>query len=348
MKLAPIMSAASALLISACVSNPPMTYRYMPATGFVSVTVIESLACDSNDKVLYRSIAPPTITPGYQAAEGDAWTVTIQDANRNVANTDFTFTRWDDGRLKGINSVATGQGAEIIKAAIAVVGAVVGAGAPSEPTDGKICTELKAINKDGTVAITYTRTALFSEFPAPSAGDLSADLSIPEGSSSSEIFGRLQKLAHFDQFNLTLKRLNTDLTPAKPVTKPSENDYIMLDLQKVELGELSVTRRGAAIASVKVLIPSPKKEDKWQLPIPRAKAFGKSTFAVTLAESGIVTSIQYAKDTGSTNALGAAGALGDAATHSQSEKLAALKLEDDVIAENNRHVQCLAQKPECK
>jgi len=65
----------------------------------------------------------------------------------------------------------------------------------------------------------------------------------------------------------------------------------------------------------------------WVLPIPKPKAFGKSTFALSVAESGAVTSIEYAKTSGSPGVFDVVSAgVGAVPGNSAADKLAREKL----------------------
>jgi hypothetical protein len=64
----------------------------------------------------------------------------------------------------------------------------------------------------------------------------------------------------------------------------------------------------------------------------------------------MVTSVQYAKESGLPGAmdvLSAAATAGAAVPSTDAERLAALKAQDDLIVENNRHAKCLAQPDKC-
>ena len=67
------------------------------------------------------------------------------------------------------------------------------------------------------------------------------------------------------------------------------------------------------------------------------------------AESGALTSVQYATNTGAGQALNvAASALTALQGETTAQKVAAVKAEADLIAQQQRLVQCLADPPSCK
>ena len=342
--------AALSLLVGSCASVPPVVYQYSPAMGVVTISVVQALACTTDQTRLIISNTQPTVNVSYQAStDGKPWSVSVA-AGSEAANADFTLTRWDDGRLKSINSVSTGQGSTIAKdlvtfggALATVVGEIPAPTAPPPPVL-KICTELKLLNKDSVVSITYSdqfRLADLTDSPQfIKAAALSADL-----------FDQLKGLQHIGPMSVSMTQKAYDTKPAiHQVSAGDRNDYFWLKLQSVRFGELRVSdQKGAAMSTTQVLIPSTDDQQAWELPIPKSRAFGKSTFALSVSESGLVTSVEYARETGVPGALEAAGSgLSAFAPSSASEKLSALKTQDDLIAENNRHALCLAQPENCK
>ena len=85
------------------------------------------------------------------------------------------------------------------------------------------------------------------------------------------------------------------------------------------------------------------------LPIPTPVLFGKELTAVSFAESGALTSVQFTSNTGVGQALNVVNA-GEQALKPESiqQKAADLKAEADVIAQQQRLVGCLADPKNCK
>jgi hypothetical protein len=87
----------------------------------------------------------------------------------------------------------------------------------------------------------------------------------------------------------------------------------------------------------------------YQLPVPRAAAFGKQTFGAAFAESGALTSVQYVSNSGAAGALGSANSLATIAQgETTSAKVAEVKAEADLIAQQQRLLQCQADPKSCK
>ena len=84
-------------------------------------------------------------------------------------------------------------------------------------------------------------------------------------------------------------------------------------------------------------------------PIPAAAAFGKEVFAVTFADSGALSSVQYVSNTGTGQVLNVANAgLTAFKPETTAQKAAAVQAEADLIAQQQRLVQCLADPSSCK
>lgn len=344
MKILPTALALAPL--GACTTVPAMEYRYAPAVGVTTISVVQSLACSTDDQTLVISNAQPIITATYQADRSQTpWSVTIKNDNSNLADTNFTMGWWDDGRLKSVNSAATGQGTAAIKALVSLVGTALTVGSPRGSKTAvplKICTELKRLNKDGVVAITYTR-----QFDLASLN--SSHQEIPPSSSSSDLYADLNALRTIGPMTATLSLSPFDTRPAIPQVAEADQHFIWLKLQKVQYGTLEVyDQQGKPISSTQIVVPDNQLAHAWSLPIPKAKPFGNGTFGVAVAESGMVTSVSYAKNASMPAALdvlnAAATSLGP---RTDADRLAALKAQDDLIVENNRHARCVAQQDQC-
>ncbi len=94
------------------------------------------------------------------------------------------------------------------------------------------------------------------------------------------------------------------------------------------------------------MVPSPK---TYLLPIPKAALFGKQNFALSLADSGAVTAIEYGKATGAAGPLNVLGAAATAAApDSTAAKAAEVKAQADLIAQQQRLTRCQAHPAQCQ
>ncbi len=338
-------------VLSGCAIIPPTDYQYFPSKGAVSVTVVQSLACSVSNKVFVVQNAQPTIAVSYAADfNQNPWVFKASGDDNTLADTDVTFARYDDGRLKSVNSVATGQGEAVLKDVVsiaAVAALVVGKADDAGPNQNDdLCTKIHDMNKDGVVSITYATS------PPLEFSKLSKDVptNVLASSGSSDLYAIISKFRKIGPMQVFLDVSTKDTQPVKTHVKDSDaKDYAPLRLQAVNFGILTVKdAQGATIAQQAVLIPNTDKAKGWDLPVPRAKTFGKSTFGLAVGESGSITSIEYAKTSGAPGVMNVLSAAATAATpETTASKAAEVKAESDLIVQNNRHAKCLAQPDLC-
>lgn len=86
-------------------------------------------------------------------------------------------------------------------------------------------------------------------------------------------------------------------------------------------------------------------EYEYKVPIPKAAWIGKRIFELAVGPSGAITKIGYTKDTGAGQAIGVGQHVLE--TFGPAERLAALRLEADIIAAQQRLVTCHANPTDC-
>jgi hypothetical protein len=146
--------------------------------------------------------------------------------------------------------------------------------------------------------------------------------------------------------------------PLKPVVYSEQAGDVLLKLRQPGTASIFVTggegvvctkHGGKATVLWQGKVPVSQFGTEYGLPVPRAVMFGKQAFAVSIAESGAIGSLQYASNTGAAQAMGAGSAAltalqGETAT----QKAAELKAQADVIAQQQRWVTCNADPKNCK
>jgi hypothetical protein len=86
----------------------------------------------------------------------------------------------------------------------------------------------------------------------------------------------------------------------------------------------------------------------YNVPLPQAAAFGKVSFALTLADSGAITALTYGQVSGAAAPSNLAAAAAAAAKPPDAaERAAALKSEADEIAQTARVARCRASPADC-
>jgi hypothetical protein len=235
--------------------------------------------------------------------------------------------------LKSVNASSTGQGEAALKAALAtakIALAVVAAAAPIPPE--RLC---KVVDDNGggkPLTLTYTGVMPFPRPPTEGYVIVQPDIN------STTLHDLLK--ARLPEFRL---RLASKTPMSRPVSGATGTPGITLsEIQNVTL---EVTAAGKQIWTQQFVVPAPT---TYRLPVPKAAAFGKQTFALTLSDAGQITSISYGKESGTPSALTAAGEVGTAvAPESPSESAAAAKAQADEIAQRERLARCLANPSGC-
>jgi hypothetical protein len=135
---------------------------------------------------------------------------------------------------------------------------------------------------------------------------------------------------------------------------PDAGDYVKLTLQQPATISLKISARQTCAAkdgarliwSGDVILAH--MGQTFTLPIPKAALFGKSAFAIALGESGAITTLQYAKETGVAQVLNVAGAaVPSLQGPTAAQRAADIKAEADLIAAQERLVRCLANRVAC-
>jgi hypothetical protein len=125
-----------------------------------------------------------------------------------------------------------------------------------------------------------------------------------------------------------------------------DGNYVNLELQTIAVADLIITADNRPIFRSNVLIPTPQ---SYYLPIPAAALFGAQKLVLSFAESGLVTQIDYSKNTGLAGAANAANGIVTAVTpESASAKASDVKAQADLLAQQARLHRCLTNPATCQ
>jgi hypothetical protein len=317
-----------------CASIPDVTYTYYPAKWSTIVSVTQTVGCNAA-KTEVVVLNTPSVTTAYSSNLDKPFKIRIKDLESLSADIEMTMGFTDDGRLKSINQNTTGQGEAIIKSAVSLATAV-GAMAILKTTKvEKIpeCSEIDSWGGNKPVTLVY-RVTIESD-------KLEKTIPLDAAPESKRLYEILEKI---------LPKLEVDLVEAHDMKSgPSyggdSRDVVFLALQKAGFLDISIrsSHDPKPIGRARIVIP---KDDTYELPIPKAALFGKQTFSVVLNEAGAVTSVGYGKNVGVAGALNALGAI--AGTQTATTEAADLKAQADLIAQQQRLVQCQTKPDQCK
>ncbi len=327
---------ASLLLVSGCASLPDMTYNYYSAQGTARVEVVRTFDCSTDKTRLVMVTAPPSVKSEYSAnyTKGQI-PLNPRGSAGDLSDLDFTIAFYEDGRLKSINSETTGQGEKIVQAVLGVAKAAVGfvGGGADEATVLSECTALADWGKGKPVSITFSKELELSR----------ANTSLVNLDPAPEIMSLFHRLNQ----SSPQARLSLESAPLQPASLANGDmtDYLTLNLQKVYPATIEVLIDGTPIWDGATLVPT---DETYQIPLPQAGAFGTTKFAITVAESGAVTSLTYARGSGAAAAANSAAGVLNGVSQSAAERAAELEAEADVIAQSQRLARCRAQPENCE
>ena len=335
-----------AVLASGCASLPDATIQYRLPKSTFDVMATRIIACDAAG-MLVDSLSA-TVKSNYIAA-GTAYKLSLTSLKGQLSDQDLKVERFEDGRLKSINSTAQGQGAEVVKSALAVAAAAAGWLGLKPPTVDKAKCDLIeswAGGKGKPLTLTY-RSLIDPDDPD------SIEL-VPTGATGvyiSKLDVFLPSIeSSFDEF---------DDEPPAPVifaggsASCQDKPEPLVDDRTTSICAL---QPGTAMLSLQIgstilwqgLLQVPELGTYYRLPIMKPRPFGKEVMAATFAESGALLSIQYVANTGAAQSLSSTAGLYDAFHQTSVEKAAQLKADADVLAQQQRLVICRADPNSCK
>ncbi len=353
-----LLACAAALASAGCASLPDVTLQYRLATWNAGVKAVLTLGCLPSG-----GEAPPTLlvahsvtaSVGY-AADPDpkaAVAIRLADLDAWTSDTDLKITFTDDGRLKTINSTSTGQGEAVVKAFVAAAAsfsAFKTKPSPPQPqgmTDGPPrqtpCEVLarRGLIKDP-VTLSYRITNLRDHLGRQG-------LAYEPASDSQVLHDALKDSIGFPTLSLDVGTVVPEDLRVAASAAALEQATVHLPLQRT--GRLSLTTRirddaaGKPIDTRIVVVPM---AERYSLPVPKPALFGKVSFSLTLSEAGRILEAGYGKSAGAAAAAGALGSLAAADTQATNAETAALKAEADLMAQQQRLVNCRLKPAECK
>jgi len=414
MRIGIVVYVAALTLLASCASTPQGSTSYYFPKAETQLVITQTLSCNAKGDRLREvvTVTPTTIYTADLSLSRGVFEPRRIDGALADASVSLTFT--DDGRLAGINTTSTGQGATIIKDIIGVAKAAGIAVAAADidrynakqacvkikdyaskatPTKNPVAAgadvkKRKAAGADGdkqqaqaedakktedgggaadaaaTVTLTYARTFQYGKL---AAGGLSLGIRDPSlkdpPAPALEIKPDAGSISVYNELIHQIPNLAFALSIVSPATKmeaaqwsgASKSDY-SLKLNSVALSTLSLDgpvgdleHRGE-VWKGQLAIPLSAEEDRYDLPIPKAKLFGTQKFALTLSNYGSITKLEYSKTI--SDALTAADSVGTAVATAMkpptaAQQAAALQSQADLIYQQQRLASCEAEPGKC-
>ena len=343
-----------------------MTVHYFLPRVDLDVTVKKTVTCDPNNQIF--TVLSATHDPAYSASSP----ATDKDAVQQIdigrldgffSDADLGLSFTEDGRLAGLNVATTGEAGEIVKSAIALAApianglriAMAQAEGPNRYQEmAEACAKIAMWGKDKTLTLTYSAAIPFAS-PNGSSGEMVADPS--SATYDQELRGQIGNVCWTAGRSATRIPMGLDTANA-----PSGSVALVLRqpaIARVEIDNWDQPTCGKPL-QYQTDLPPPNKTVVWsgdvEVPqhgrlydvlIPKAAAFGKQSFTLTLSDAGTVTELKYGKTNGVAQAMGSAKSLEDATTESAAERAQRASDEEKAIAAQERLAACRADHSKC-
>lgn len=340
-------SIGAALLAAACSSIPDVEYSYYLPTSSTKITVTQTADCDSAGKRVVV-LSTPAASTAYAADVGaPPVTVRIKDIEGAIgpfADSDASFSFTEDGRLKSINQNTAGQGENVVKSAVSLVGALAplgGGPAKSAATPLSECDTIKAFGGGKPVTLTYVSDSIDLAKPKPLLREGSFEIKLTPTPDSEFLYGKLSKqlpvlVAYAKQFRSTHR--------AQGFSGASVPGDVSIVLRDTAVYSIKVKSDGQTIYAANATVPL---NSTYALPIPRAALFGKQNFSLQLTDAGAIQQIDYGKGSGASAGLNAVTAVVNQVEPSAAQRVQDLKNQNDLIAQQARSVRCKTNPTSC-
>lgn len=334
------IAAAAALtsVLGGCAHLPDVTVGYYLAQSNLRFKVLRTVVCDASNNLIVVNAATPAVT---HSADRDQFvSLPLARLKGAFSDTDLKFDFFEDGRLKNINAATTGEGEDILKSAVTVAAALAAGpgirrGFPTE------CAFIKSVNGGKPISLAYEGDVDTGKGPR-------VRQAIPADPASASYAEKLASAIG----GVCATVAETEVSKA-PLTHAANSTDVLLRARQPGLARIVVSA-GAANDCASDMIWEGKLRiaqlgTAYSIPIPPAATFGKQVFAASFQESGALTSVQYASGTGAGQVFNAANtALGALAGESTARQAAQVKAEADLIVQQQRLAQCVADPASCR
>jgi len=333
-KLGMLWAISIAFVASGCAHLPDSTVNYHLAKSEVGFKVVRTMACDKGNNLYVVSAVTPKVA--HSADRATAHAIPLAKLRSSLADADVKIDFYDDGRLKAVNATSTGEGEGILKTVVTLASTL--AIAMDGSRSNTFPAECKVINDAGDKGITLTYEGVV-DVGTMQKQDIEPDLSSKAYAKKLQnaiggVYAKVDKLPA--PATVPVARGSDPAAIALTARDPAYVSFTVGDTRSGEelwRGELPVGQLGTA----------------YVLPIPSPSSFGKQVFAASFGESGRLTSVQYLANTGTGQALNVLNAAAGAVQPKTSaQKAAELNAEADLIAAQQRLVQCQADRTACK
>ncbi|WP_424830197.1 hypothetical protein [Ruegeria sp.] len=364
------------LMLSSCTKIPDASTKYYLTKSSLRLDVSRAVNCSAGNQVEVANAVNPVIV---NSADFDSpRSLNLTELRATFTDPNVAIVFYDDGRLKSINTVQTGTAGQIVKAALTLASATLLKSNPADfvapaaaPVGGddkeegpKVsipCAYIKKHgNKAGILTLQYSAPVV-----VPMAGKITLE---PVGATK----------VHQDFLNQHLESKLGDVVvrPSKDhiknleppvIENDSETKQKQLDTLKArqltrvavvvkeEVQSSTGTPKSTALWNAELLLALHTKEinpgfpNEYGIPLPSRPAFGKQEFQVAFSDSGALTNLKYASESGTSDAIGTINTtVATVAGPSAADQAKALQAEADLIKQRERLAACRADPSNCQ
>ncbi|WP_170378651.1 hypothetical protein [Ruegeria atlantica] len=327
-------------ILSGCTKIPDVSTQYYLTKSTLRLDVSRALTCSSGGQIEITDAVSPVIVNS--ADLGARREFDLQKLKSTFTDPSVTVKFYDDGRLQSINATQTGTAKQIIESSLSLVNTIGLTGTPKSALPGDIppCDYIEKHGSKGILTLQYSES-----MNVPGAGK---QVLKPVGVSKiyhnylsrliGEEFGSVH--AHIDRSDLTR------LSHPVEIGSEDKSDYLWArQLTKVRI-RIHTDKKDEKIWNGSVLMALPGND--YKIPIPRRPAFGKQEFQVAFSESGSLSTLKYASESGTADAISITeSTVGELQGPSAADQANALKAEADLIKQRERLAICRANPSEC-
>lgn len=325
-------------LVSGCAVLPDATITYYLPKSTTVFSVTQTVSCAGKNAAVSDAVTPST---DFEADTAFA-SITTHGLDGALSDTEVTVALTEDGRLKSINSKQTGEAEPIIKGAVGTLVSIATVAALPPEQNKFSCNN----PSQKPVSVVFASKQLsYAELATIAAKAKDArTIGLSTDPASQEIESQLASLGIPPP---VLSIVTTE--DMAFIQQPKTDGSVDIALPIMRRFHLSLSLQDEVKWTSTLVLPHEdfnKDSRTYDVHIPKSASFGIQTFSLILSESGAVTSIQYAKSSGASSAIGGVQDVTNPFT--PSSKNSRLKDEGDTMAYQQRIAICKSNPTDCK
>ena len=334
--------------VSGCAKIPDVSSNYYLTKSALRLDVSRALRCSGGGQLEITDAVSPVISNFADPASLQEFDLKKLKGPFTDPNVTVTFS--EDGRLKGINSTQTGTASQIVESALGLAKTLgvkaAGVGILEKNADGTteeltLCEYIaKHGNKNGILTLQYS-----AQMTVPSSASQKLE---PVGATA--IYEEeLNKRTTESVGNLRAHVHPSDLAKLKhPVTAPAGENTETIRARQLTRVKARILAGASSTPIWNGTVLMALKGNEYEIPLPKTPAFGKNEFVVAFSDAGTLTTLKYASESGTADAISLVDTtVGDLQGPSAADQAKALQAEADLIKQRERLAACRADPTNC-